>query len=120
MKAPTASRTPSPKSRKAVPTEEGGDGVKHDKGKLRFTLFPVEAITPILEVLEHGAAKYGVDNWRSLSDARERYLNALYRHLFDYQNGITHDKDSGLPTLAHVATNAIFLLALSMKGQLRR
>jgi hypothetical protein len=100
----------------AAPTPEVGK--KFDKGKLRFSLFPIEALNPILEVLEHGAEKYGEGNWRLLEDPRTRYADALHRHFVDYLLGVKFDKDSKLPTLAHLACDAIFLLAFDIKDRL--
>ncbi len=91
-----------------------GGGRKLDAGKLRFSLFPIEALNPILQVLEHGAAKYSVGGWRQVPDGKQRYADALHRHFVDYLSGHTVDKDSGLPVLAHLAVNAIFLLALDV------
>jgi hypothetical protein len=57
-----------------------------------------------------GAKKYARDGWKSLPDFENRYLAALIRHLVAYQNGEFTDPESGLPHLAHVLTNATFLL----------
>jgi len=102
--------------RESAPASDpkSGGGRKLDHGKLRFTLFPVEAINPILQVLEFGAAKYSVGGWRKVEGAKERYANALHRHFVDYLSGEKVDHDSGLPVLAHLAVNAIFLLALDV------
>ncbi|NLA84833.1 MAG: hypothetical protein GX854_09995 [Clostridiales bacterium] len=47
---------------------KGGDvlkeGIKYDSEKLRYDLFPVEALEEITKVLTYGAAKYSPDNWR--------------------------------------------------------
>jgi len=112
-------KTPTAKSTApiAAPAKEP-IGKKFDKGKLRFSLFPIETLNPILEVLEYGAAKYGDDDWRRVENPRERYANALHRHYVDHLLGIHTDAESGLPTLACVVTNGLFLLAFDIKDRL--
>lgn len=107
---------PAPKLPATPPAPEVGN--KFDKGKLRFSLFPIETLNPILEVLEHGAEKYGAGNWRNLEDPRTRYADALHRHYVDYLTGVRFDHDSKLPTLAHLACDALFLLAFDIKDRL--
>lgn len=93
-------------------------GKKFDKGKLRFSLFPIEALNPILEVLEYGAAEYGVGNWRHLEDPKTRYADALHRHYVSYLLGERVDAKSKLPHISHIACNAIFLIAFDIKDRL--
>ena len=85
--------------------------IKHDGGKVRWDLLPFEALGMVAIVLTYGAAKYEEDGWRSVPDARRRYFAALHRHLAAWWLGEALDAESGLPHLAHVATNALFLLA---------
>ncbi|MBS0895542.1 hypothetical protein JK211_16200 [Tatumella sp. JGM130] len=83
---------------------------KYDAGKWRFSLFPVQAVLRISEVLEFGAKKYAVDNWKTVPDARERYFNAAIRHLTAWWGGERLDEESNLPHLAHAACCLIFLI----------
>lgn len=83
------------------------EGRKYDKGKLRFSLFPQEALWGIIEVLEHGAAKYAVNNWMHVEDACTRYFDALHRHLAAMERGELMDPDSGLPHAWHMCCSAI-------------
>lgn len=91
-------------------------GRKDDKGKLRYSLIPPDALAWIARVLTDGAAKYGPHNWRRVRGKRERYTDALIRHLEAFRAGKWLD-ESGAPHLAHVATNAIFLLAMGQPGR---
>lgn len=86
-------------------------GAKHDTGKPRPSLVPVEAIEAIMRTREYGMRKYGdAEDWRSI-DA-ERWHDALLRHVLAmWENPIAIDFESGLPALWHVITNAAFLCA---------
>ena len=86
--------------------------VKHDGGKIRPTLVPVEIINAIAQVREYGSQKYhSSDNWRLVEP--ERYRDALMRHWLHYiKNPKSKDDESGLPHLWHVACNVAFLIAL--------
>ncbi len=84
-------------------------GIKHDKHKLKLSLIPTQLINGVGEVMTFGANKYSKNNWRNLDDPT-RYLDALMRHLEAYRSGEEFDEETGLPHLAHLATNAGFLL----------
>lgn len=88
-------------------------GHKHDAGKLRYDLIPVLAEELLVRVLTHGAEKYGAGSWKRVQDARARYTAALMRHLAKWRAGEQVDPDSGLPHIAHVACNAMFLAELA-------
>ena len=84
---------------------------KLDRGKLRLTLVPPRANIAMAHVREYGTNKYkDPENWRRVE--AERYRDALYRHWIAYLMGETHDKESGLPHMWHVLTNAAFLVDL--------
>lgn len=87
------------------------EGIKHDQNKHRWGLVPWSAMRQVLAVLEHGAKKYGDYNWQKVEPFEARYREALGRHCIDFLEGKTTDEDSGLPVLAMIATNALFLLA---------
>lgn len=89
-----------------------GDFLKFDTNKPRMALVPSSLQTSVAEVMTYGAKKYKVNNWRKVK-SQEPYINALERHLAAYKNGETHDKESGLSHMAHIACNAAFLLELS-------
>ena len=71
----------------------------------------VRGLIPVLEVLEFGAARYGDWNWQLVENAAERYTNAAWRHLLKASEEY-EDEDSGLPHLAHLACNCLFLHAM--------
>jgi hypothetical protein len=83
-------------------------GIKHDSGKIRPGLIPVECIKAVAEVLTFGADKYSPNGWKDVSP--ERYEDALWRHYIAWKTGEKNDEESRLSHAAHFATNAIFLL----------
>lgn len=87
---------------------------KADAGKLQITLVPRQIIRDIAKVRMYGNKKYGAsDNWKQVS--KERYRDAMCRHLLAYLDdpkGV--DEESGLPHLAHLATNVAFLCEMEM------
>ena len=88
-------------------------GRKFDSNKLRWTLLPLDSVQQIVEVLEHGAQKYEIDNWKRVEGAEGpsgRYANALLRHVIAYCSGEEKDPESGLSHLAHAGCNCLFLL----------
>lgn len=96
-------------------------GRKDDAGKPRWSLIPWRALSVVVQVLEHGAARYGAENWRQVPEGRTRYADALERHLVAWRLGEKCDAPSaeggsGLPHLAHVVCCGLFLLALEGDG----
>lgn len=83
-------------------------------GKTRFSLMPVESLALVLRVLEFGAVKHKEFGW--LEYDKRTYFDACHRHLMAWQGGVTTDEESGLPHLAHAATNILFALALELRG----
>lgn len=86
-------------------------GTKFDNGKLRFSLIPEGVEETLVKVLMEGAATYGDNNWQLVEEARERYYNALRRHLDAwFYKGQIIDPASGLHNMGHILANAAFLL----------
>lgn len=91
-------------------------GVKHDDGKLDFTLVPWDGLEPVVRVLMFGERKYttperpGRDNWRKVPNSTQRYRAALLRHVIAYVSGQETDPETGESHLASVVCCALFLL----------
>lgn len=94
---------------KPIPTTSS-EGKKFDVGKLRWSLLPPGAVENVIRVLEHGAKKYGEHNWQKVTPGRQRYYDAVMRHMEAWWGGQKLDPDSGLPHLAHAACSIAFLL----------
>ena len=82
--------------------------LKYDQGKPRYSLVPPHALEAVAQVLTFGAEKYEANSWQNIED-QDRYLDALIRHVEALRKGETHDDESGLQHMAHVAVNAMFL-----------
>lgn len=86
-------------------------GVKYDEDKPRFSLVPSASLRAIAQVLTYGARKYpSADNWKRVDNARERYTDALLRHVYAWMDGEVLDPESGLHHLAHAGCCVLFLL----------
>lgn len=87
-------------------------GVKFDQGKLQMGLIPSEVMIGLAEVLTFGANKYAPNGWQTVPNAKQRYEDALLRHLYASKSGETTDSESGLSHLKHALTNMAFLVYL--------
>ena len=85
---------------------------KADAGKPHPSYVPVALIEGVMAVREIGTKKYGdPDNWKQVEP--ERYHQAMLRHILAAWNDpYKIDPESGLPHIAHVATNIAFLLEM--------
>jgi len=68
----------------------------------------MEALGEVARVFAFGAKKYAAFDWKTTE--HYRYVDALYRHMADYLSGEDYDKETGLPHLAHAASNCLILL----------
>ncbi len=91
-------------------------GVKYDSGKPMPRLLPPSALLAIARVLTFGAKKYSPDNWKHVKGAKERYLDAMMRHILAYNSGEINDPESGENHLAHAGCCLMFLLDAAETG----
>lgn len=91
-------------------------GTKNDAGKPRWSLLPLGFVRGVVEVLEVGAAKYDVDNWQKVPDARRRYYDAAHRHIEAWWEGERDDADDGLHHLLHAGCCVAFAWWLDVHG----
>jgi len=84
-------------------------GKKYDQGKLRYDLIEPAFLKDLAAVLTMGAEKYEEDGWKHVPRLESRYQAALMRHFEKIRSGQEVDEESGLPHIAHVACNAMFL-----------
>jgi hypothetical protein len=88
-------------------------GLKHDKGKLDWSLLDFELVEPLIEVLMLGESRYGYENWKkSFVNGNRRFRAARLRHEQAAQSDPTarNAEDGNCYHLAQVALNALFQL----------
>jgi hypothetical protein len=81
---------------------------RFNTGKLKWSLVDFESLEDMVRVLEFGAEKYSVDNWKKGLPTKE-IVESMLRHTFAYLNGEDLDPESGLPHLGHIQCNAMYL-----------
>ena len=100
------------KYKKEANMDKPDQKAKADAGKPHPSYVPVALIEGVMSVREYGSAKYhDPDNWKQVEP--ERYHQAMLRHILAAWNDPYRiDPESGLPHIAHVATNIAFLLEM--------
>ena len=97
------------------------EGKKYDEGKNRMGLVLqgfANALWEVGRVGTFGANKYSPNSWQNLTNGKERYLDALCRHLFKHLQGEKVDDESGLLHLSHLAWNSLCLLEFELKDKM--
>lgn len=90
-------------------------GRKDDAGKPRYDLLPATSVQEVVQVLTHGAAKYGPENWKQIQDLHNRYYAAAQRHIQAHRLGVKRDEETGLHHLAHAICSLIFIMETELK-----
>ena len=101
---------------RAIPPE----GIKYDTGKNRMGLVLegfANALWEVGNVGTFGCERYGEFNWKYVDNAKSRYKDALFRHLFQYMQGKDIDDESGLKHLSHAAWNILAMLEFELKDE---
>jgi hypothetical protein len=96
--------------------EETTEAIRYNEGKPQISLVPPELIIGVAEVMMFGAKKYSRDNWKKGLSYEDCY-DSCQRHLLAFINGEERDEESGLPHLAHAATNIAFMLYFKKYGE---
>lgn len=89
--------------------------LKHHADKPMLSHLPVEQITTVAMVLDHGAKKYSRDNWKQ-GDFHS-YASACLRHVFARIRGERLDPESGQPHLAHAVCCLLFLMSFDDRDE---
>ena len=100
------------KYKKEANMDKPDQQAKADQGKPHPSYVPMALIEGVMAVREYGNQKYhDPDNWKQVEP--ERYHQAMLRHILAAWNDpYKIDPESGLPHIAHVATNIGFLLEM--------
>jgi len=90
-------------------------GLKNDKGKLDWSLLPLELIEPLVKIFAAGAEKYGRDNWRKgFAQADKRFYAAAMRHTAACQaDPLAVDTETGCDHAAQAAWNHLIRLYIA-------
>lgn len=91
-------------------------GRKHDTGKPMMALLPPHAMLAVGRVMTFGAEKYSRDNWKRVPAAKQRYMDAMMRHAFQFMTGEEVDPETGESHLAHLICCASFILDAAESG----
>lgn len=83
-------------------------GLRYNQGKPRHDLVSWPAINELAKVLTAGAQKYADRNWEKGLSYSDTFAS-LQRHLTSWYGGEEYDQETGLPHMAHVLCNAMFL-----------
>lgn len=85
--------------------------IKHGIGvKAPLSLIDPHFLMDMASVLKGGEEKYGERNWMKENGLPwEALSDSMMRHVLEFNSGESHDKDSGLHPLVHVACNAMML-----------
>jgi len=90
---------------------------KNDEDKDQWHLVPDAVMKDVVEILTRGEKKYPGENWKKCTD-KNRYLDAIYRHLYEWKEEDREDGESGYSHLAHAICNLLFLAALEKEGKI--
>lgn len=81
--------------------------LRFNEGKPKWSMVHFPSLEALPHVLEYGAQKYEVDNWKKPMDLSE-ILNSMMRHQIDLMEGKLIDEESGLPIIGHLVANCMF------------
>lgn len=93
-------------------------GAKLDQGKNRLGLVLFgfsRALQAVGRVGTYGAQKYSDNGWMQVPDGKERYTDAMLRHLMSEAQGEEIDPETGLMHAAQTAWNALSRLELMLR-----
>lgn len=91
-----------------APTVTNEKGGSQSDIPVRFDLIDAKALFEMAKVLDHGAKKYGANNWRHIDV--ESHLNHLLMHTFAYLAGDDTDDH-----LSHILCRATFALGVKLE-----
>lgn len=82
--------------------------MRFNEGKLQWSLVDFDSLEDMVRVLEFGAKKYSVNNWKKPMST-VKIIESMLRHTFFILKGELIDQESKLPHVAHIQCNAMFL-----------
>ncbi len=94
-----------------------GKSLRHNAGKLKWSLMHYKSMECLIEVLMLGANQYGIDNWKIGLDLKE-IQESIQRHLASLMDGELKDKDTNLFHVGHIMANCMFWMYHYNKQQM--
>ena len=92
-----------------------GGGLRHNTGKNRLDLLPVEWFWGLGDVMTVGSQKYAARNWeRGMSWCT--VVGCALRHTFKFIAGERFDQETGCHHLAMAAWNLLALMSYDIRG----
>lgn len=82
--------------------------IRFNEGKVQWSLMDMDALEPMIRVLEFGAKKYSKYNWKKGLPVTQ-ILDSLLRHIQAIMRKEDIDEESKLPHVGHILANAMFL-----------
>lgn len=98
-----------------ISLDDKSQAARYNHNKPRMSLVPYDGVVEVARVLEFGASKYDAHNWRKGLPFSQT-IDSIERHVGAFKNGEDLDLESNLSHMAHVATNALFLLQYIKDG----
>lgn len=86
------------------------EGLRFNKGKLRYDLVHPYAHEGLVKVLTFGSSKYEDRNWEK-GMSWSSVIASMKRHIAEFEKGNDYDEESGLLHIDHIQCNAHFLSA---------
>lgn len=83
--------------------------IKHDSGKPKLSYLPYDALVEVARVMEFGAQKYDKHNYKKGMEYT-RLIDAAFRHLHQFNDGIDLDDESSYNHIAHSISNLLMLM----------
>ncbi len=81
---------------------------RHNQGKPQYSLISLACLEPMVRGLEYGEKKYSRNNWKK-GMPQSQILNSTLRHISEMLEGRMIDEESGLPHIALIQCNGMFL-----------
>ena len=90
------------------------EGLRYNQGKMRWDLLPMDALNEVAKVATYGASKYEPRNWEKGLSWSACFASFM-RHFYARCTGEVIDPESGCMHTAHMAWNALAILAFDSR-----
>lgn len=91
---------------KVCPKPKKEMALRYNSNKPQYSLIDMQALLPLVSVLEFWAKKYARNNWKKEMNM-DQLMDSLLRHVAALQNE-PYDRESGIHHIWHILANAMF------------